>query len=763
MEDLRAMTHKQKARLVQGHDMWYTHAFDAYGIKSICLSDGPGGLCQKAEKAKGVVIANAVHATAFPVPAAMASAWDEQLIGQVGQAIGRECRYYGTHVLLAPGMNLKRNPLCGRNFEYYSEDPLLSGHMAAAFVKGVQSVGAGACVKHFALNGREHNRLYGNSVTDERALREVWLRGFEIAVKKGKPYTVMAAYNQVNGTYAAQSKLLLQDILREEWGFDGLVMSDWGGISDRGQSLLAGCDLEMPGQVAARYRQTVRLSERDPAFAKALDLSAQRVATLAKRCTEDLPDPGEIDFEAHATLAEQSARQGAVLLQNDGVLPLSRETVIYPAGPFFAQMRYQGAGSSLVNPAYVDSPAQALSQKGISWCGQAEQADVILYFGGLTDLEECEGEDRADMKLPQDQLDELERLCGLGKPVVLVLFTGAPVEIPQGLSAILLMHLPGMRGGNATVSLLYGEENPSGRLSETWLRDAAQSYCAAQYENDYVNDLYTESVYVGYRYYDAYPDRVRYPFGYGLSYTQFAYSAPDVRIEEDYVTVQVSVTNTGKYDGAEVVQVYVQNAPCEVFRPQKELRAYRKVWIGAGQSVRLTLQFALNDLSYWHVGQHAWVCPSGEYRVIIAQNAQRELLSLPLYVQGQRADCPYSDAVMQAYARPIAEPGAFEALYGALPKEPERLPLHVESPLRDYRNTLLGRGLWRVVTRVLDTNVKKASRDANTKDGLLRLKNAYFIRCMMPGASMRTVASSSSGRLPMGLAKGIAWICRGHK
>ena len=763
MMNANVLTQAQKVKLLQGRDMWYTNAFEKQGIFSICLSDGPAGLCQKAAAAKGVTIASAVHATAFCVPVAMSCSWDRALIERVGEAIGKECRHYGTQVLLAPGMNLKRNPLCGRNFEYYSEDPVQSGQIATSFVRGVQSTGVGVSLKHFALNGREHNRFYGNSVADERAMREVWLRGFEMAVKEAKPYTVMAAYNKVNGTHAAQSSALLEDILRRDWGFDGVVMSDWGGIANRPAALLAGCDLEMPGQVAARQRQLRRLARKDEGIARAVDTSAQRVLTLVERCTQNLPDVGKVDFAAHAALAEQVACRSAVLLQNHGVLPLGAQSNVFAAGPFFVQMRYQGAGSSQVNPAEVDSPAQALEKRGIACAKSPEAADVILYFGGLTDLEECEGEDRAHMRLPEDQLAELRVLLSHGKPVVLVLYSGCVVEIPEGLAAVLLMHLPGMRGGEASVALLFGEQNPSGRLSETWLTDSEQSYCAAQFKSDSMHDVYAESVYVGYRYYDAYPERVRYPFGHGLSYTEFAYSDLEVQVADGKVIAHVSVTNTGKRDGAEVVQLYVQNAPCEVFRPKKELKAFAKVFLAAGQTQRVSLEFACKDLSYWHIGKHDWVLPDGEYEILIAKDAQHTELAQAVHVDGAHASCPYSQEVVQAYATPASDEAAFAALYGELPAEPDRLPLSVESPFRDYRKTLLGRVLWKVIACVLDGNVKKARGKAHTKDGLLKLKNAYFIRCMMPGASMRTVASSSSGRLPMGAARAVAFVCRGKK
>lgn len=763
MKQQKELTIKQKALLTEGRDMWYTNAVKEQGIGSICLSDGPAGLCQKVSRAKGVTIASAVHATAFPVPVAMASSWDSDLIGQVGEAIGRECRHFGTQVLLAPGMNLKRSPLCGRNFEYYSEDPLISGKMAAAFVRGVQSTGTGVSLKHFALNQREHNRLYGNSVADERALREIWLRGFEIAVKEGKPYTVMAAYNQVCGTFASQHKGLLTDILRNEWGFDGLVMSDWGGVSDRVAAVDAGCDLEMPGQVASRRKEVIRLAKKDAAFAHALDASAARVAALVKRCTDDLPPLEAVDFEAHAALARRTAEQSAVLLQNDGTLPLSKQTKLYATGPFLEQMRYQGAGSSLVNPAYVDSPAQALREHSASCTDEILQADVIVYFGGLTDLAECEGEDRAHMRLPKDQLAALEALRAYQKPVVLVLYTGSAVEIPDGMAAVLLMHLPGMCGGQATVSLLYGDVNPSGRICETWLYDAKQSYCDAQYQNDCVHDIYAESVYVGYRYYDAHSSRVRYPFGHGLSYTTFSYGDFEVSVQNDEIVARVCVSNTGERDGAEVVQLYVYNADCEVFRPKKELRAFAKVFVAAGKSERVTLRFPKSDLSYWNVKKHGFVLSEGQYVAALAKDAGQMLVSCPIFVSGERETCPYSQEVMQAYAKPCADSKAFAMLYGTLPTEPDRLPLSVESPLRDYKRTVLGKALWRAVAWVLDGMVKKAQGQAHTHQGLLKLKNAYFIRCMMPGASMRTVSGSSSGRLPMGLAKAIAWVCKGRR
>ena len=461
---LNEMTAAEKAALVSGTDFMYTNPIPRLGIPSLCMSDGPHGLRkQKGSGDNGVC--ESEPATAFPTAATTASSWNPRNAFALGAAIADECRHYGVHTLLGPGVNIKRNPLCGRNFEYYSEDPLLAGVMGAAEVEGVQSRGVGVSVKHFALNNSENYRFMGNSVAGENTIRNLYLKPFEYIVKHARPATIMCAYNRINGVFCSENKWLLTDVLRKEWGFEGVVMSDWGAVKDRVAGLKAGMDLEMPGDTAI-CRRWILDALADGSLPMAdLDKACRSILRWVDQYVRPASD-APVDWDGHHELAARIAADSAVLLKNDGVLPLTGREKLHMAGELFENMRYQGAGSSMIHPTKVTGPADAFRARGVKSVS-LDESDTILIFAGLTDMYESEGCDRADMGLPRDQLDLIDRLCETGKKVVVILFGGSPVELPfaDKVSAILNMYLPGQNGGTAAVRLLYGEANPSGRLA----------------------------------------------------------------------------------------------------------------------------------------------------------------------------------------------------------------------------------------------------------------------------------------------------------
>ncbi|MBQ2061991.1 MAG: glycoside hydrolase family 3 C-terminal domain-containing protein [Oscillospiraceae bacterium] len=570
---LAQMTVEEKAALVSGTDFMYTNPIPRLDVPSLSMADGPHGLRkQKGRGDNGV--SESEPATAFPTAAAMASGWNPENARAMGAAIAGECRHYGVHTLLGPGVNIKRNPLCGRNFEYFSEDPLLSGVMGAAEVEGVQSRGVGVSVKHFALNNSENYRFMGSSVASEKTIREIYLKPFEYIVKHAHPATVMCAYNRINGIFCSENRWLLTDVLRNEWGYDGVVMTDWGAMHDRVASLKAGLDLEMPGDTAV-CRRWILDGVADGALPMAdLDRACRNILRWVDKYA--IPaDKTSVDWKAHHALAAEIAADCAVLMKNDGILPLKTDVKPHIAGELFENMRYQGAGSSMIRPTEVTAPKDAFAARGIHSV-PVDECDVVLVFAGLTDEYESEGCDRENMRLPENQLELIDRLCDSGKPVAVVLFGGSPVELPffDKVGAVLNMYLPGQNGGTAAAQLLFGDKNPSGKLAETW---------PLRYEDvpghdsfgKSVNEIYTEGREVGYRYYNRHRIPVRCPFGHGLSYTTFSHTEW-VRSGEAYAQ---TITNTGERFGGEVAQLYIDG----------ELRGFKKVYLQPGESVTVRI------------------------------------------------------------------------------------------------------------------------------------------------------------------------------
>lgn len=810
MEELLGwLTLEEKAALLEGTDAWYTNPVPRLGIPQLHLTDGPHGVRKVRSAGGGFSVSVNEPATAFPTSAAVASSWNPELARRMGEAIADECLAAGVDVLLAPAVNIKRSPLCGRNFEYYSEDPLVSAAFGTAFVQGVQSRGVGCCVKHFAVNSSETFRFVGNSVVDERALREIYLRAFESVVKNAKPYAVMCAYNQINGTFASQNRRLLTDILRDEWGFDGVVITDWGATSNRVEGLLAGCDLDMPGGVWHNRKSILEAAKSGRLPAEVLDASVRRMLRLIERCRSgkaravpgkpnaadaDVPEPAvRPDPEKHAALACEIAKESAVLLKNDGTLPLSGNERILVVGEMFEKMRFQGAGSSLVQPTRVITPKEAFDRRGIAYIYEkgyrsfdprrdarlehaavraADGADTILFFGGLTDLEESEGFDREHMRLGDNQTELLNLLLATGKKVVLVLFAGAPVELPffDGLSALLYMVLPGMSGGEAAAALLFGEATPSGKLAESWPLRLEDTSCHADYNRGPVARYY-ESVYVGYRAYDKAGTKLRFPFGYGLSYTTFQYGNMAVREEGGKVVVTAEISNTGQRTGAEVVQLYARSKSSAVFRPDKELVAFAKVFLHPGETKRVELVFDKKDLSFWHAGLGRRVLENGVYELLLAASAADIRLTAELRVtDGEEAKNPYPPEVAEAYATPPRDiPPCFGRLAGY--EDPSETPaarkkkkpeLTMETPLMEFRRTWTGRLFYNILMRTIRRDYEKALKMPDSLERDSMIKNSYFLVRMLPFESVRTMCMSSSGAFPYHLAEAVVAFANGR-
>ena len=627
---IKKMTLEDKIALCEGASFWETKAYEKYGIPAMFLCDGPNGL-RKQDRASGtdmLGVNESRPATCFPSGVTTADSWDEELIFEVGKAIGEEARDQNVGVVLGPGCNLKRNPLCGRNFEYLSEDPYLAGKMAAGFIRGVEGQGVGTSLKHFAANSQEKSRFTSDSIVDERTLRELYLTAFEIAVKEGKPSTVMCSYPKINGVHASDNKKLLTDILRTEWGFDGMVVTDWGAMNDRIEGFKAGCDLNMPGGSDYMFKECAQAVKAGVLSEIDIDNSVRRILKQVFRAADTLKSSYECDYDAHHEVSRRAAEQGAVLLKNDdAILPMRENAKIVVIGAMAKKMRYQGAGSSHVNVRKLSQPLDflpdAIYASGCDERGDttdellseaeenAKNADVAVVFAGLPDRYESEGFDRDDMKMPQGHIRMIETVANANPNTVVVLMCGCAVECPwaDSVKGILYMGLCGEAGGEAVANLLYGKVNPSGKLAESWpffYEDvpSSETYCKPS------DALYAEGIYVGYRYYDKAKMPVRWPFGYGLSYTEFAYS--DLKIDGN--TVSVTVKNVGSFAGAEVVQLYVSSPQDRIHRPVRELKGFKKVFLQTGEAQTVT--FTLSDRSF-SVWQDGWKVPTGRYTVSI--------------------------------------------------------------------------------------------------------------------------------------------------
>ena len=680
---LQQMTLEDKIALCSGENFWETKKYEKYGIPSLFMCDGPHGLRKQENAADMLGVNESRKATCFPAEVTTAGSWDPDLLAEIGAAIGEEAKEQGVGLVLGPGANLKRNPLCGRNFEYFSEDPYLAGKLAAGFIRGAEAQGISTSLKHFAVNSQEKSRFTSNSVLDDRTLRELYLTAFEIAVKEGKPSTVMCAYPKLNGVHCSDNKRLLTDILRTEWGFGGMVVTDWGAMNDRIEGFRAGCDLNMPGGSDYMEKEVLQAVKDGALPESCVDDSARRVLELVFRAAETLNGQASCDYEAHHTLAKRAAAEGAVLLKNEGgILPLQQDAKIAVIGAMAKNLRYQGAGSSHINPTKLTQPLDflpdAVYAPGCDERGDttdallteakkaAQQAEIAVVFAGLPDHYESEGFDRNDMKMPAGHLRMIEAVAGVNSNTIVVLLCGSAVECPWAdrVKAVLYMGLPGQAGGEAIADLLYGRVNPSGKLSESWPFTYGDVPSSEIYGKT-ADALYQEGVYAGYRCYDKAGVPVRWLFGYGLSYTEFSYS--DLTVNGD--TVSVTVRNTGKCAGAEVVQLYMEAPQDGLHRPLWELKGFQKVFLQPGES--RTVTFALTDRSF-AVWQDGWKIPAGVYAVCVGglraeMERNGDVLPVPAWQKGSWYErctgkpnqTEWEAALGRKYTPPVLKKGSF--------------------------------------------------------------------------------------------------------
>ena len=664
------LTLKEKASLISGKDFWQTVNIDRLNIPSAFLSDGPHGVRRQAAAADHLGLNASIPATCYPTAATMANSWDPELGEVLGQKLGQEAAVQKVNVLLGPGTNMKRHPLCGRNFEYFSEDPYLAGKMAAGYIRGIQSNGISACVKHFACNDQEENRMTLDSVVDERTLREIYLTAFEIAVKEGKTKSIMSSYNLVNGVYANENEHLLVDILRKEWGFDGLVVTDWGGNNDGVLSLKCYNQLEMPGN-PDRPEEVVKAIEAGELDEAVLDDNIDTLLDIIfdtmKNGVEKAPE--KFDVEDHHLFAQKCAEESAVLLKNNNVLPLNNEKKVAFIGDFLYLPRYQGAGSSIVNPTKLDKTSDLLKDSGLNVVGYckgfnrygkknnklhkeaievAKLADIVVLYLGLDEVTEAEGLDRTNLLLNDNQLELVKDIKELGKQIVVVLSCGSAVEIPfvEDVDAILHCYLNGQAGAKATLNILSGKVNPSGKLSETFpikLEDVASS---DNFPSHTRTIEYREAYGIGYRYFDTANVPVRFPFGFGLSYTKFEYK--NLVINEKGVSFEI--TNTGDVKGKEIAQLYVGLGKSEIIRPTKELKGFAKVELEPGQTKKVEIAFDDKTFRYFNVKTNKWEIEKGSYSIMIASSSDNIRLEGSINQNGTGAEAPYNKAELPNYA-----------------------------------------------------------------------------------------------------------------
>ncbi len=676
------LTLEEKASLCSGADFWHTEAIDRLNIPAAMVSDGPHGIRKQENLTDHMGVAESIKAIGFPTASAMACSFDRDLLHKVGDALGEECVAEDLAVLLGPGINMKRSPICGRNFEYYSEDPVVAGELGAAFVNGVQEHGVGTSLKHFAANNQEWRRMSISAEIDERTLREIYLAAFETVVKKAQPWTIMCSYNRINGVYSCENDWLLNKVLRDEWGFEGLVMTDWGAMDERVPSLKAGLDLEMPDCHGETDKLIVKAVQSGELEESVLDTAVERILTMVDKyltARKDIdpasmvhPLPSSVergyDVAAHHALARTTAEQSAVLLKNEDILPLQKDKKIAFIGEFAKVPRIQGGGSSHINNTSVESALDAagdsvsyaqgfhideettdetLLQEAITL---AKGSDVAVIFAGLPDSFESEGFDRTHLNMPANQNELIARISEVQPNVVVVLHSGSPIAMPwlDKVAGVLQMYLAGQASGGAAVNLLFGDATPCGKLAETFPLHLEDNPSYLNFPGNREKVCYQEGVFIGYRYYDKKKMDVLFPFGYGLSYTDFTYSnmkvtvngknAADVDVikETDEIIVSADITNTGNCDGAEIVQLYIKNPVVYEIRPEKELRDFAKVFLKAGETKTVTFTLNARAFSYYETRIHDWYAESGDYEILLASSSRDIRLQDTVSITGSK-------------------------------------------------------------------------------------------------------------------------------
>lgn len=769
---LKKLTLEEKCALLSGAETFKTRGMPKHGIPQIWLSDGPHGLRKQAGESDHLGLNPSVPATCFPTASAVANSWDAALGEEIGAALGEEAAAQEVSVVLGPGLNMKRNPLCGRSFEYFSEDPYLAGKLAAGYIRGIQSKGVAACPKHFAVNSQETRRMASDSIVDERTLREIYLTGFEIAVKEGHPRSIMSSYNLVNGTYANENKHLLMEILRGEWGFDGAVITDWGGSNDHALGVKNGSTLEMPAPGGDSVRELLAAVESGKISESDIDARLSELLPLVFDTKAALDAaPREFDAAAHHALARRAAAESLVLLKNEGsLLPLAAGSKVAVIGDFAKNPRYQGAGSSMVNSTQVDvlldklidsklnvigyqqgfdrhgKPDAALQK---SACELATQADAVILCMGLDEIAESEGLDRSNLRLAQNQVDLLQAVAAVNPKIVVVLYSGSVVETPwlDNCQALLYAALGGQAGAGAVADALTGKVNPCGKLAETWPLAYADVPSAADFATRRKTVEYREGLYIGYRYFTTAEKAVRFPFGYGMSYTTFAYS--DMAADEQGVSL--TVTNTGSVAGTEIVQLYTAKKNSELFRPAKELKGFARVTLAPGEKQRITIMLDDKAFRFWNVKANRWEIEGGEYELLVGASVEDIRLCEKISVHGTATVHPYEDRDLDCYYKGNVlhvSDADFEKLLGhPIPKGKTKIDRNLTLGELNHARSPLGWLVWLVLTILLDVSYKRGKPDLN-----------ILFQYNMP---LRALAKMTNGAISMGMVDGIVMELQG--
>ena len=769
---LKELTLEEKCALLSGAETFKTRGMPEHGIPQIWLSDGPHGLRKQAGESDHLGLNPSVPATCFPTASAVANSWDAALGEEIGAALGEEAAAQEVSVVLGPGLNMKRNPLCGRSFEYFSEDPYLAGKLAAGYIRGIQSKGVAACPKHFAVNSQETRRMASDSIVDERTLREIYLTGFEIAVKEGHPRSIMSSYNLVNGTYANENKHLLMEILRGEWGFDGAVITDWGGSNDHALGVKNGSTLEMPAPGGDSVRELLAAVESGKISESDIDARLSELLPLVFDTKAALDAaPREFDAAAHHALARRAAAESLVLLKNEGsLLPLAAGSKVAVIGDFAKNPRYQGAGSSMVNSTQVDvlldklidselnvigyqqgfdrhgKPDAALQK---SACELATQADTVILCMGLDEIAESEGLDRSNLRLAQNQVDLLQAVAAVNPKIVVVLYSGSVVETPwlDNCQALLYAALGGQAGAGAVADALAGKVNPCGKLAETWPLAYADVPSAADFATRRKTVEYREGLYIGYRYFTTAEKAVRFPFGYGMSYTTFAYS--DMAADEQGVSL--TVTNTGSVAGTEIVQMYVAKKNSELFRPARELKGFARVTLAPGEKQRITIMLDDKAFRFWNVKANRWEIEGGEYELLVGASVEDIRLCEKISVHGTATVHPYEDKDLDCYYKGnvlSVSDADFEKLLGhPIPDGKTKIDRNLTLGELNHARSPLGWLVWLVLTILLDVSYKRGKPDLN-----------ILFQYNMP---LRALAKMTNGAISMGMVDGIVMELQG--
>ena len=769
---LKKLTLEEKCALLSGAETFKTRGMPKHGIPQIWLSDGPHGLRKQAGESDHLGLNPSVPATCFPTASAVANSWDAALGEEIGAALGEEAAAQEVSVVLGPGLNMKRNPLCGRSFEYFSEDPYLAGKLAAGYIRGIQSKGVAACPKHFAVNSQETRRMASDSIVDERTLREIYLTGFEIAVKEGHPRSIMSSYNLVNGTYANENKHLLMEILRGEWGFDGAVITDWGGSNDHALGVKNGSTLEMPAPGGDSVRELLAAVESGKITESDIDARLSELLPLVFDTKAALDAaPREFDAAAHHALARRAAEESLVLLKNEGsLLPLAAGSKVAVIGDFAKNPRYQGAGSSMVNSTQVDVLLDKLIdselnvigyQQGFdrhgkpdvalqkSACELATQADTVILCMGLDEIAESEGLDRSNLRLAQNQVDLLQAVAAVNPKIVVVLYSGSVVETPwlDNCHALLYAALGGQAGAGAVADALTGKVNPCGKLAETWPLAYADVPSAADFATRRKTVEYREGLYIGYRYFTTAEKAVRFPFGYGMSYTTFAYS--DMAADEEGVSL--TVTNTGSVAGTEIVQLYVAKKNSELFRPAKELKGFARVTLAPGEKQRITIMLDDKAFRFWNVKANRWEIEGGEYELLVGASVEDIRLCEKITVHGTATVHPYEDKGLDCYYKGDVlhvSDADFEKLLGhPIPDGKTKIDRNLTLGELNHARSPLGWLVWLVLTVLLDASYKRGKPDLN-----------ILFQYNMP---LRALAKMTNGAISMGMVDGIVMELQG--